>query len=113
MLLSIVTYSFVRRRRDYASVMQVVADHYELTVTAASVQRARQVLGPQAPAAAPADAARPAPAAPAEPPKYGERIVPHQGADDAESPSPDAASDAAPDAPSDDTAGAPGTRNEP
>lgn len=93
MLLSIVTYSFVRRRRDYASVMQVVADHYEITVTDNSVHRARQVLGPQTPAApaaaapAAARAASPAPAGPAaptapaptspvEPPKYGERVVP-------------------------------------
>ncbi|WP_461476027.1 YflT domain-containing protein [Microbacterium sp. HJ5] len=76
MLLSIITYSLVRRRRDYASVMQVVADHYEVTVAASSIQRARQVLGPHAPAEQPA----PPPAAPrddpAEPPKYGERVVP-------------------------------------
>ncbi|WP_239526288.1 general stress protein [Microbacterium sp. B35-30] len=93
MLLSIVTYSFVRRRRDYASVMQVVADHYEITVTDKSMYRARQVLGPQAPTApaasapAAARAASPAPADPAtpaapaqpsppEPPKYGERVAP-------------------------------------
>jgi hypothetical protein len=90
MLLSIVTYSFVRRRRDYASVMQVVADHYEITVTDNSVHRARQVLGPQAPTApaapaaaasraaspAPAGPATPEPASPPEPPKYGERVVP-------------------------------------
>ena len=82
MLMSIVAYSFVRRRRDYASVMQVVADHYEITVSDSSVHRARQVLGPQstaAPAApsspaAPADA--PVPAESAEPPKYGERVAP-------------------------------------
>src|SRR3954452_17525435 len=47
MLLSIVAYSFVRRRRDFASVMQVVADRYEVTVASGSLQRARQVLGPQ------------------------------------------------------------------
>ncbi|MEV4688783.1 general stress protein [Microbacterium sp. LWH3-1.2] len=82
MLLSIVAYSFVRRRRDYASVMQVVADHYEVTVTDNSVGRARQVLGPQAAVApvvqtAPAAPVAPSPAAqPAEPPKYGERVVP-------------------------------------
>lgn len=74
MLLSIITYSFVRRRRDYASVMQVVADHYEVTVTASSIHRARQILGPQA-------AAEPAPAraeqhGAAEPPRYGERVAP-------------------------------------
>ena len=88
MLMSIVAYSFVRRRRDYASVMQVVADHYEVTVTDTSVHRARQVLGPQATATpAPAAAAPAAPlAAPAavsstEPPKYGERVMPKPDAD--------------------------------
>lgn len=74
MLMSLITYSFVRRRRDYASVMQVVADHYEVTVTSASVHRARQVLGPQS-APAPAEAVRPGEDA-AEPPKYGERVSP-------------------------------------
>ena len=81
MLLSIITYSFVRRRRDYASVMQVVADHYEVTVAATSIHRARQVLGPQsiadqqlpAPSAAPADADP-------EPPRYGERVAPETSA---------------------------------
>ncbi len=84
MLLSIVAYSFVRRRRDYASVMQVVADHYEVTVTDNSVGRARQVLGPQTAAApsAPAVPVTPAATVPAaqtaEPPKYGERVAPKQ-----------------------------------
>ncbi|GAA5199535.1 general stress protein [Microbacterium jejuense] len=81
MLMSIVAYSFVRRRRDYASVMQVLADHYEVTVAANSVQRARQVLGPQAAAARPQPVAPPVaaaePVAPpsSEPPKYGERVT--------------------------------------
>ncbi|WP_241245821.1 general stress protein [Microbacterium sp. 4R-513] len=84
MLMSIVAYSFVRRRRDYASVMQVVADHYEVTVGASSIHRARQVLGsPEPPAAPPATPTAPAapaePAAPPadddEPPRYGERVV--------------------------------------
>src|SRR5687767_6978772 len=86
MLLSIVTYSFVRRRRDYASIMQVVADHYEVTVTAKSIQRARQTLGPVS--ATPAASDTPAQTSPAspeapdarderpEPPRYGERIPP-------------------------------------
>jgi hypothetical protein len=81
MLMSIVAYSFVRRRRDYASVMQVLADHYEVTVAPNSMQRARQVLGPQSAAARPqpstppaAPAARPAPQS-SEPPKYGERVT--------------------------------------
>lgn len=97
MLMSIITYSFVRRRRDFASVMQVVADHYEVTIAAGSVQRARQVLGrpgtfPQDPAA-PAPAAAGAPLAPTptpdadpEPPRYGERLPPAvDAADDADS----------------------------
>lgn len=84
MLLSIITYSFVRRRRDYASVMQVVADHYEVTVTAASIHRARQVLGPQGPAEQPA-APRTAPALDdePEPPRYGERVLPAEAEADA------------------------------
>lgn len=87
MLLSIVTYSMIRRRRDFASVMQVVADHYEVTVANSSIHRAREILGPQAtttdrvepwrpPAAAPA--APSADAAEHEPPRYGERIAPAQ-----------------------------------
>jgi hypothetical protein len=84
MLMSIVAYSFVRRRRDYASVMQVVADHYEVTVSDNSVHRARQVLGPQSTVTAAAPAPPTAPTAPVatapvestEPPKYGERVVP-------------------------------------
>jgi xanthosine utilization system XapX-like protein len=100
MMLSIVTYSFVRRRRDYASVMQVVADHYEVTVAASSLQRARQILGPQT---APADAApgpespRAAPDPSAEPPQYGERVAPPDGsapaAPDSAPASPDAGED--------------------
>ncbi|GAA1958954.1 general stress protein [Microbacterium deminutum] len=75
MLLSIVTYSFVRRRRDFASVMQVVADRYEVTVGAGSIQRARQVLGTPAPSPTP-DAAPPVPGTPAtEPPRFGERVA--------------------------------------
>ncbi|WP_228479505.1 general stress protein [Microbacterium atlanticum] len=78
MLMSIVAYSFVRRRRDYASVMQVIADHYEVTVTDGSVSRARQVLGPQSTAPSSpsqSQAATAVPAATDEPPKYGERVV--------------------------------------
>ena len=70
MILSLITYAIVRRRRDFASVTQFAADHYEVTVLAASLSQARQVLG----------AARVAPVRPPvnldEPPKYGERITP-------------------------------------
>ncbi len=94
MLLSIITYSFIRRRRDFASVMQVLADHYEVTVGADSLAKARQVLGVVggAPTSAPSpgSGALPpvppvvgAPAIPGErpplppdaaPPRYGERV---------------------------------------
>ena len=96
MLLGIVTYSFVRRRRDFASVMQVVADHYELTIADGSAQRARQVLGrPGAPEVRPTAATSPAaaPTAPPmtpdpadEPPRYGERVVPPAAAADGPEP---------------------------
>ncbi len=89
MLLSIVTYSLVRRRRDFASVTQVTADSYEIAVSAGAIQRARQILAGHgtAPAAAHSPAGRPSPpAAPAagpldeddrsERPRYGERIPP-------------------------------------
>lgn len=70
MLLSLVTYAIVRRRRDFASVTQFAADHYEVRVQAASLAKARLALG----------AARPAATRPPvnldEPPRYGERITP-------------------------------------
>jgi hypothetical protein len=111
MLLGIITYSFVRRRRDFASVMQVVADHYELTIAESSAQRARQVLGrPAAPDVRPTVATPPvaAPAAPPttpdpadEPPRYGERVVAPVAA--ADEPAPEAGD--APDADSPDAGG--------
>lgn len=94
MLMSIITYSFVRRRRDYASITQVIAERYDVTVLPASVHGARQALGrgdvpaavaPAAvatgspgatvPGGAPAPAPRPVADDPTEPPRYGERIV--------------------------------------
>jgi hypothetical protein len=114
MLMSLVAYSFVRRRRDFASVMQVVADHYEVTVTDGSVSRARQVLGPQssapttipaAAASAPASAPVSAPAPADEPPKYGERLAaPAERPGDEDD---DAAPEQAPDAAADDRADRP------
>ena len=118
MLMSIVAYSLVRRRRDFASVMQVVAHKYEVTITATSIHRARQVLGvagapapapapapgPSATAAAPAGVPAPGAVRPAPtdgPPRYGERVPPEAAppedsapphadpeADDADAPDP-------------------------
>ena len=97
MLMSINTYSLIRRRRDYASITQVVADRYDVTVLPTSVHKARQALGradapvaspipsatvPGAAAPAPTPAPGPVPAPrppvddPNEPPRYGERILP-------------------------------------
>ncbi|MDD7929562.1 general stress protein [Microbacterium thalli] len=71
MMMSLVMFALVRRRRDFASVTQVTADHYEVTVQAANVQRARGALN-----VAPARPAAPAPTVPDGPPRYGERIDP-------------------------------------
>ncbi|WP_040164992.1 general stress protein [Microbacterium gorillae] len=85
MLLSIISYMIIRRRRDFASVMQVIADHYDVTVQASSIHRAREVLGTAPvgsvapPSSQPAAAPVVRPAAPpveAAPPRYGERIPP-------------------------------------
>lgn len=71
MLLSLVTFALLRRRRDYTSVTQVIAEHYEITVLPRSIHRAREVVGQSvAPVAAPPviDLSTP--------PQYGERIDP-------------------------------------
>lgn len=74
MLLSIITYTLVRRRRDYTSITQVIADHYEVTVLPRSIQRARKILGRDV---LPVTPGLPAPAVPpaSEPPQYGERTT--------------------------------------
>ncbi|WP_125131702.1 general stress protein [Microbacterium sp. 10M-3C3] len=84
MLLSLVTYSIVRRRRDFASVMQVAADHYEVCVAPTSIGKARQTLGSAAFAAGAPGAAAPVPPRPVaptddRPPQYGERVAPPTG----------------------------------
>lgn len=74
MLMSIIAYTLIRRRRDYASVMQVVADHYEVTVMPTSIHKARQVLGTAPGGHRPQT--RPSAPASNEPPRYGERVDP-------------------------------------
>jgi len=81
MLMSIVAYALMRRRRDYASVTQVMADHYDVTVMPNSINRARQVLGaglvPPVPMSGGESPVVPPAAPPAqEPPRFGERIAP-------------------------------------
>lgn len=94
MILSLITYSIIRRKRDFASSMQVVADHYDVTVAAASIHRAREVLSgavvsPRARASAEGAPVQidPVPESPipdarsagpdlTTPPRYGERVTP-------------------------------------
>lgn len=72
MLMSIISYSILRRRRDFTSVTQVIADHYDVTVLPRSFGRAKELLGaaaaPSAPPAPPTDMTAP--------PRYGERVDP-------------------------------------
>jgi hypothetical protein len=78
MLLNLITFAAVRRRRDFASVMQVVADQYEVCVLPPSIHKARGVLGPATTVAAPVPsrAVTPPPSVDDAPPLYGERVTP-------------------------------------
>lgn len=73
MIFSVVSYSLNRRRRDFTSVMQVLASRYAIIAEPAHVERARSVLGVDA-----ANAGRPAAAQPtasattSQPMSYGE-----------------------------------------
>ncbi|GAA3019755.1 general stress protein [Microbacterium dextranolyticum] len=91
MLMSIVTYALLRRRRDFTSVTQVVADRYEVTVLPRSIHRAREIVGrvvaPVAPSAPAVDLSTP--------PQYGERVDPAPTPAPRPAPGPDAPGDTA------------------
>lgn len=70
MIMSLITFAIVRRRRDFASVTQLAADHYEVTVLPSSLAKAREVVGEQR-----TTVVRP-PVNLDEPPRYGERVAP-------------------------------------
>ncbi|MGX5695934.1 general stress protein [Agromyces soli] len=53
MIFGLVSYSINRRRRDFTSVMQVLATRYAIIAEPQHVARAREVLGVEAPVAAP------------------------------------------------------------
>ena len=72
MLMSLVSYALMRRRRDFTSVTQVIAENYEVTVLPANLHRAREIIGRPI---APGPAATP-PVDLTTPPQYGERIDP-------------------------------------
>ncbi|GGD36421.1 hypothetical protein GCM10010915_16330 [Microbacterium faecale] len=82
MAFRLLSYSIVRRRRDYASIMAVSADRYEVTVMSAHVAEARRLLGTTQPRTQvvqpPTD----------EPPKYGIRLSDQQAARPAETTEP-------------------------
>lgn len=69
MIMSLIAFVIVRRRRDYASVTQIVAEHYEIAVVDAQASAAKSLLGtgPSRRTASVVDLS--------EPPKYGERLV--------------------------------------
>lgn len=94
MLLSLLTYTVVRRRRDYASVMHVVADHYDVAVDNVSLAKARQVLG-HGPGVAAAPGSAPS-APPAAPPSGGAATPEDTPTSRPESPAAAPASDARP-----------------
>lgn len=72
MLMSLITYWLMRRRRSYTSITQIIADHYDVHVLPASLRRAREVQGAHTTVTAtPAVDPSTLP-----PPLYGERILP-------------------------------------
>lgn len=93
MIMSLITYSIVRRRRDFASMTQMLADHYEVRVQAASLAKARQVMGTER-------AVTPRPSVDlSQPPQFGERIPApgtESGSDAVSAPEPAAPEPAAP-----------------
>ncbi|WP_200952644.1 general stress protein [Agromyces sp. Soil535] len=72
MIFSVVSYSINRRRRDFTSVMQVLATRYAIIAEPEHIDRARSVLGVDAPAPGPASPAVSPPGSPSHPVSYGE-----------------------------------------
>ena len=70
-IFGVVTYSVNRRRRDFTSVMQVLATRYAIVAEPAHVDRARTVLGVAAPGHE-GPASPSTPSSPSEPMSYGE-----------------------------------------
>ncbi|MFE5673130.1 general stress protein [Agromyces sp. NPDC056523] len=92
MIFSVVSYSINRRRRDFTSVMQVLATRYAVIAEPAHVIRARQVLGvadaaaPPSPGAAPV--VTPPPAEPVAEPGAQPGAAEPDGVEDSTSPAP-------------------------
>lgn len=69
MALRLLNYSLIRRRRDYASMMTVTAERYEVTVTGLYTAKSREILGTTKPRTT---VSRPPSM---DPPQYGIRIT--------------------------------------
>jgi len=69
MALRILNYSLIRRRRDYASMMTITAERYEVSVTGLYTAKSREILGTTKPRTT---VSRPPSM---DPPKYGVRIT--------------------------------------
>ena len=99
MAVSFLSYLIMRRRRSFASVMAVLADHYDVTVKVTSIHKAREVMSetrgarPRAPRVI--DNA---------PPQYGERL-PGYGQPAASEPAAGATNEASTTRPATDTTG--------
>lgn len=84
MMFRVIGYMIVRRRRDYASIMAVAAEHYEVTVSAQHTTSAREALGTSKPRTV-----VPQPSS-SEPPRYGVRVVDGAQQDPSAAPRPEA-----------------------
>lgn len=71
MVMQLLSYRMVRRRREYSSTTQPVADHYEVAVAAEHASAARRILGQQ-----PRTREVVRPSGPLPPPQFGIRIDP-------------------------------------
>lgn len=102
MVMQLLSYRMVRRRRDYSSTTQPVADHYEVAVSAEHASTARRILGQQ-----PRTREVVRPSGPLPPPQFGIRIDPETNRPVDEMPAPPAAAPPVPDVPASEAAASP------
>ncbi len=102
MVMQLLSYRMVRRRRDYSSTTQPVADHYEVAVAAEHASTARRILGQQ-----PRTREVVRPSGPLPPPQFGIRIDPETNRPVDETPPSPAASPPVPDVPASEAAATP------
>ncbi|WP_205529107.1 general stress protein [Microbacterium halotolerans] len=93
MVMQLLSYRIVRKRRDYMSATSPVADHYEIAVQQEHAATARRVLGQPS-----QERQSPQPTGPLPPPQYGIRIDPATNAPVPNPENPPAAEQGAPQA---------------